>query len=209
MNIIILTDELDEDFEGELISECLGDLPKEKAGKVICMIPKNAPHNASSTETAKACSLDAEVITSEERAKGAVCTALFAIDDINNEDELLVIYRPLVRADVCAAVGDFRQRDLDGGLVTFPSAQPGHTWVVLDETDRVIRADERCPVSNHAAAGYYYFRRGSDFVNACFAVIERDPSSEQPYNLPSTYNELILQQKNIGIFQFPEPSSPS
>ncbi len=209
MNIIILTDELGENFEEELISEYLGNLQKEKTGKVIHMIPKNAPHNESSTETAKVYPVDVEIITAEERARGAVCTALFAIDDINNEDELLVIYRPLIRADVCAAVGDFRQRDLDGGLVTFPSAQPGHTRVVLDETDHVIRADEGRPVSNHAAAGYYYFRRGSDFVNACFAVIEREPSSEQPYDLPSTYNELILQQKNIGIFECPESSSPS
>jgi hypothetical protein len=52
-----------------------------------------------------------------------------------------------------------------------------------------------------AIAGCCYYKRGSDFVSASFNVIEKDARIQDRYYISSTYNEMVLQQKKIGIYK--------
>lgn len=148
---------------------------------------------------------ESSVIVVESLTKGAVCTMLFAIDQINNENELLILNGDqLIRRDINEALDNFRKRDLDGGIVVFRSVHPRWSYVVLDESDLVMQTSEKRPISNIAAAGCYYYKKGSDFVRSALSVIRKDVNYQGNYYTSSTYNELILEQKKIGVCEIPK-----
>ena len=148
---------------------------------------------------------ESSVIVVESLTKGAVCTMLFAIDQINNENELLILNGDqLIRRDIINALDNFRKRDLDGGIVVFRSVHPRWSYVLLDESDLVMQTSEKRPISNIAAAGCYYYKKGSDFVCSALSVIRKDVNYQGNYYTSSTYNELILEQKKIGVYEIPK-----
>jgi dTDP-glucose pyrophosphorylase len=134
--------------------------------------------------------------------RGATCSALFAIDQIDNEDELVIINGDqLITANLLEAVNDFRSKACDGGVICFNSIHPRWSFVSLDEHGFVNETSEKRPISNLATAGFYYFRHGSDFVRSAFENIRKDVNYDNKYYVCSTYNELILEQKKVGVFQ--------
>ena len=146
---------------------------------------------------------ESSVIVVESLTKGAVCTMLFAIDQINNEKELLILNGDqLIRRDIDKALDNFRKRDLDGGIVVFRSVHPRWSYVLLDESGLVMQTSEKRPISNIAAAGCYYYKKGSDFVRSALSVIRKDVNYQGNYYTSSTYNELILEQKKIGYMKY-------
>lgn len=152
-------------------------------------------------DTLKILCPDAEIIQVERTTKGAACTVLLAIESIQNDQELLVVNGDqLIVADLAEAVEHFRSRKLDGGIITFPSVHPHWSYVLLDKNGYVVQTSEKRPISNMATAGCYYYRHGSDCVAACMSVVERDASINGFYYISSTYNELILRQKCIGVY---------
>ena len=137
--------------------------------------------------------------------KGAVCSALFAIDAINNDEELLLINgSQLIKTDIKPAIESFRVRKLDGGIVTINAVHPKYSSVLLDENNLVVQTSEKRPISNMASTGCCYFKKGSDFVGAAFSTIEKDVNTQGLYYISSTFNEMILKQQKIGIFEIPK-----
>lgn len=136
----------------------------------------------------------------EGRTPGAACTALLASGYIQSDEELLVISaNELVDADFAAIVADFRRRQLDAGAVTFPSMHPRYSYVQLDEQGLVVEATEKNPISRHATAGFYWFARGSDFVEAAKNMIRKDAHVNGLFYICPAFNELILAHKRIGV----------
>ena len=144
----------------------------------------------------------ADVVCISGSTKGAVCTTLFAIDSINNEDEVLLINGDqLVKYDINDIIADFRERNLDGGIVTFESVHPRWSYVCLDEQGLVVQTSEKRPISNVATAGIYYYKRGLDLVESCFSVLKKDVQLNGSYYISSTFNELILRHKKVGVYK--------
>lgn len=218
MNIVILMAGAGKDFEEQghsypkylleihnkpIIQRVVESL-KNLGDNIICIIRKEDQEKFFLGDMMKILCPQVRVITVENITKGAVCTALFAIEEINNDDELLVINGDqLIKSNLYTAIADFRKRNLDGGILTFKSVHPRWSFVALDENGLVIETSEKRPISNNATAGCYYYAHGKDFVNACFNVIEKDESLNGIYYISSTYNEMILEQKKIGIFEIP------
>ena len=218
MNIVVLMAGAGKDFEEQghsypkylleihnkpIIQRVVESL-KNLGDNIICIIRKEDQEKFFLGDMMKILCPQVKVITVENITKGAVCTALFAIEDINNDDELLVINGDqLIKSNLYTAVADFRKRNLDGGILTFKSVHPRWSFVALDENGLVIETSEKRPISNNATAGCYYYAHGKDFVNACFNVIEKDESLNGLYYISSTYNEMILEQKKIGVFEIP------
>jgi dTDP-glucose pyrophosphorylase len=174
------------------------------ASKIIFIIRKEDNGKYFLGDMLKVLTPKSKVITIENTTKGAVCTALFAIDDINNKDELLLVNGDqLIKSKLRLALDDFRNRDLDGGIVTFKSIHPRWSYVALDTDNLVIQTSEKRPISDMATAGCYYYKQGQDFIASSFSVIEKDAQVQGKYYISSTYNEMILQQKKIGIYKVP------
>ena len=139
------------------------------------------------------------VIVAENMTAGAACTVLLATEFIDNEDELLISNGDQVlEMDLQQAVENFRKRKLDGGILTFESVHPRWSYVRVDENNYVIETSEKDPISNHATAGFYYFKFGKDFVAGAKSMIRKGANLNGHYYVCPVYNELILQQKLIG-----------
>lgn len=147
---------------------------------------------------------DCAVIVADNYTAGAPCSVLLAVDRIDNDEELIVTNGDqIVRADWDAVMADFRSRKLDGGTLVFESVHPRWSYVRVNEEELVVEAAEKRPISRHATAGFYYFRKGSDFVRGAMAMIRKDANVGGSFYVCPVFNELLLDQKRVGIFQIP------
>jgi dTDP-glucose pyrophosphorylase len=147
---------------------------------------------------------DAVVIQADGMTAGAACTSLLAAGHIDCDDELVIANGDqLFSVSLAHAIGDFRQRSLDGGTVVFDSVHPRWSFVRLDGDGLVVEAAEKRPISRYATAGFYYFRRGADFVTAAKSMIVKGAEVGGSYYVCPSFNEMILKQSRIGVFEVP------
>lgn len=219
MNIIILMAGNSKDFEengfsyprylievqNKPIIQRVIDSLENISDKITCIIKKEDQEKYYLGDTLKIMSPHVKVIEVEGNTRGAICTALFAIDDIDNDEELLILNGDqFLKTDILPAISDFRKRKLDGGIVVINSINPKYSSVLLDENNFIIQTSEKRPISGLASTGCCYFKKGSDFVSAGFSVIEKDVNVQGQYYISSTYNEMILNNGKIGIFEIPK-----
>jgi hypothetical protein len=132
---------------------------------------------------------------------------LLAIEHIEPERELVIANGDQVFAcDLGAAVADFRRRDLDGGTLVFDSVHPRWSFVRLGADGLVTEAAEKRPISRHATAGFYYFKRGGAFVRAAQAMIRKDAQVNGAFYVCPAFNEMILRHARIGTYPIPRES---
>ncbi len=144
----------------------------------------------------------AEIIKIAEPTAGAACTALLAIEEINNDEPLLIINGDIAgELHLIEAIEDFKKRSLDGGLIVFEGVHPRWSYVRCNDQGYVVEAAEKRPISKLATIGAYYFAQGQEFVSAAMSMIRKDANVEGGFYVCPCYNELILQQKKIGIYQ--------
>lgn len=137
--------------------------------------------------------------------QGAGCTALLAIDHIDNDDELVIAnITDFVDADWAEIVAAFRDSGADAGTVVFDSLHPRYSFVRLDDDGNIVEAAEKRPISRNATAGLYWFRRGADFVRAAKAMIRKDAHFGGKFFIAPTLNELILEQKLVRPYVIPQ-----
>jgi NDP-sugar pyrophosphorylase family protein len=143
---------------------------------------------------------NANVLNVRGKTKGAACTALLAADMIDADEELLIVNgNEMLDADFSEIVEGFRRRNLDAGVVVFHSIHPRYSYVRLDENELVVEAAEKRPISTNATVGFYWFARGSEFVRAAKEMIRKDACVNDNFYICPTFNELVLEHKQIGI----------
>ena len=134
--------------------------------------------------------------------QGAACTALLCIRHIDPADELLILNsNEFLDIDYQAAVEGFRQQNYDAAVVTFHSIHPRYSYVLLDENGLIVEAAEKHPISRHATAGFYWFRRGADFIAAAQDMIRKDAHVDGKFFISLVFNELVLKQKRMGVLE--------
>lgn len=144
----------------------------------------------------------ATVVAIPNLESGAACAALLAIEHVDRDEPLLVYNGDqIVTRDLNTIVQEFETRDLDGGVVTFHAVHPRWSYVRTGEDGLVIEAAEKRPISTHATAGSYYFRRGGDFIDAAMAMILKGAHVQGRYYVCPAYNEMVLLQKRIGVHE--------
>jgi dTDP-glucose pyrophosphorylase len=141
-----------------------------------------------------------QIVRVEHETRGAACTALLAIDQINNDEELLILNgNELIDADFAGILENFRSRGLSAGTLTFPSVHPRYSYVRLDGDDFVIEAAEKRPISRHATVGFYWFKTGHSMVEAVKEMIRKDDNVGGLYFIAPCLNELVLKGLQIGV----------
>ncbi|MDU9005540.1 glycosyltransferase family 2 protein [Sedimentitalea todarodis] len=145
---------------------------------------------------------DCTIITADGETAGAACTVMLAVEQIDNDEELLIANGDQILGfDLNAVVADFRARGLDAGTVVFDSVHPRWSFVKTDAQGQVIETAEKRPISRNATAGIYYFKKGSDFIAATKAMIMKGASVNGGYFVCPAFNELILKQKKIAVHE--------
>lgn len=144
------------------------------------------------------------VIQLEKETKGAACSALMAIEYINNDDALLISSSDhIFEYDLNRVISDFNTREIDVGTVCFDSVHPKWSFVRLDNQNKIIETAEKRPLSRNAIAGLYFFRHGADFISAAMRTIEKDARVNGQFYVSSTLNQLVLEGKDMGTYNIP------
>ncbi|PZN96926.1 MAG: nucleotidyltransferase [Alphaproteobacteria bacterium] len=142
----------------------------------------------------------AVVIRADGPTAGAACTALLAIEHIDNDEELVIANADQVLDfDLADMIGRFRARGLDAATVVFDSVHPRWSFVKIDSDGMVVEAAEKRPISRDATAGIYYFRKGSFFVEAAASMIRKDAHVNGGFFVCPSLNEMVLAQKRVGV----------
>jgi dTDP-glucose pyrophosphorylase len=141
------------------------------------------------------------IIKVKGSTKGAICSILMAIDHIDKDEDLVIVNSDqVIDCDYSKVLAEFRKDDIDGGVITFQSVHPRSSFVKI-VNDLVVQTAEKNPISNHAIAGFYYFKNGIDFINGAFNVIRYDDNYNGNYFTSAVYNQLILAGKKIKTYQ--------
>jgi dTDP-glucose pyrophosphorylase len=148
-----------------------------------------------------------KLIELENHTGGALCTALLAIDEIDDDTPLIVTNSDhVIEWDVAEIVQWFRQNRADFGTVTFEAVHPKWSYVRFNDDREIEEAAEKRPISKHAIAGFYYFSKGSDFVEAAQRAILKRSTHTGKYFLSSSLNEMVLMGKRGLAYQIPNDS---
>lgn len=178
-------------------------LPLKALGaRFVCMIPTLENTRFHTGSVIRLMEPEAVVLDVPEATGGAACTALLAVQWVDNDEPLVVINGDiLVDCDLVAMVTNFQQRELDAGMIVFQDIHPRWSFVKLDASGLVIEAAEKRPISRYATAGLYWFARGADFVRAAASMLRKGASVDGLFYVSPVFNEMILLQAKIGVME--------
>lgn len=148
---------------------------------------------------------DCDVVQVDGPTQGQLCSCLMAIEHIDNDEPLLIVNgNQYLLADVGAIIREFEAAEADGGIITFPNVHPRWSYVkVARDGVTVLQTSEKRPISKHACVGIFYYKHGSDFVEAAKDVIRKRTVVGQSYFVSSTYNSMILAGKRVVSHEVP------
>ena len=131
-----------------------------------------------------------EIVQIEGLTEGAACTVLKAKDLIDNEQPLIISNSDqFIKWNSFETVSSFN--DADGGILTFKSVHPKHSFAKVDGDGYVTEVAEKNPISNDATVGIYHFKKGSDWVKYAEQMIEKNIRTNNEFYVCPVYNEAI------------------
>lgn len=145
---------------------------------------------------------DSELIIINQPTMGAICSALLGIKFINNEEELVLLaVDDFIEVSSEHIIEFFRANSSDAGVISFNSVHPRYSFAKLDINGYVIEVAEKKPISKNALVSFYYYKKGSDFIESAKNVIRKDNPINGSFYLSQTLNEMILKQKKISLYK--------
>lgn len=143
----------------------------------------------------------ANIVRVPDSTAGSACTSLLAICQQNPNDSLLVISaNELVDVNFSTIIQSYIVNKFDAATITFKSIHPRYSYVKLNQEGLVVEAAQQKPLSLHATAGVFWFRRLSDFSDGVKCMIKKEASVNEKFYVAPVFNELILKNKLIGVY---------
>jgi dTDP-glucose pyrophosphorylase len=96
------------------------------------------------------------------------------------------------------------ESECDAGIVTFESIHQKWSYAKIDEKGFVTEVAEKIPISNIATCGFYWWKRGSDYVKYADQMIKSNIRVNNEFYVCPVFNEAIKDSKKIKIFMAKE-----
>lgn len=142
-----------------------------------------------------------EIVEVDGLTEGAACTALMASEFIDNDRPLFFSNSDqFVEWESADFMYKMQETNSDGGIVTFESTHPKWSFVRLNSDGLVSEVAEKKPISNNATVGFYYWKRGSDFVKYAKQMIDKNIRVNNEFYVCPVFNQAILDNKKIRTF---------
>lgn len=142
------------------------------------------------------------VIEIPNNTAGAACSALLSIESIEEDKPLVIINGDQIINNDCLELSkNFLKSDFDAGCLTFKSLHPRWSYVKTDNKGYIIEAAEKKQISNNATAGFYFYRSAKLFYDGARKMILKDAHIEGKFFICPVFNELILDNKNLGLIE--------
>ena len=90
-------------------------------------------------------------------------------------------------------------KQFDGYIPCFWGDSKDWSYARTLDNGYVQEVAEKKVISNNATAGYYYWKKGSDFVKYAEQMIEENSRSNGEFYVAPVYNWAIQDGKKIGI----------
>jgi HAD superfamily hydrolase (TIGR01509 family) len=133
---------------------------------------------------------------------GAACTALLAKEFIDNDEPLFFANSDqYVEWNPVEFMYEMQERDADGGIVTFKATHPKWSFAKVDGDGLVTEVAEKNPISDNATVGFYYWKRGSDFVKYAEQMIDKEVRVNNEFYVCPVFNEAIADDMKIRTFE--------
>ena len=141
-----------------------------------------------------------KVVKLHNQTAGALCTCLMAVKYIDNDVPLLISNSDqIIDVDYCEVIRHFEVMGADAGVITFPSIHPRWSYARKNGSE-VVEVAEKRPLSKDAIAGFYYYKKGRDFVTAAKNALIKQNQFDGRYYISASINELILLGKKVGYY---------
>jgi len=133
--------------------------------------------------------------------EGAACTALLAKEYIDNDKPLFFANSDqFVEWDSNEFLYKMNETEADGGIVTFKATHPKWSFAKVNEQGLVTEVAEKNPISDTATVGFYYWKKGSDFVKYAEDMINNNIRVNDEFYVCPVFNQAIKDNKQIRIF---------
>ena len=148
---------------------------------------------------------NSKVVEVDGLTEGAACTALLAKEHIDNDNPLFFANSDqFVEWDSTEFMYKMNETDADGGIVSFRATHPKWSFAKINESGLVTEVAEKNPISDIATVGYYYWKKGSDFVKYAEEMIEKDIRVNNEFYVCPVFNQAIEDGKEIRTFDIPK-----
>ena len=158
------------------------------------------------TPTLKSLKPNVDVVHVDAVTEGAACTALLARKLIDNGTPLFIANSDqFVEWDADAYWTSMAaQLDTsDGDVLCFhiPRAANDTKWsyAAIDEGGLITDIQEKKVISENATVGYYYWRRGADFVRLADAMVAKDVRVNGEFYVAPVYNEGVTEDMRFKL----------
>lgn len=139
-----------------------------------------------------------EIVQIDGLTEGAACTVLKAKQFIDNNEPLIIANSDQwIKWNSFETISSFNHKDSDGGILTFKSVHPKHSFAKVDGNGWVSEVAEKNPISNDATVGIYHWKKGSDFVKYAEQMIAKDIRTNNEFYVCPVFNEAIKDGKKI------------
>ena len=146
-----------------------------------------------------------KIVEVDKLTEGAACTALLAKEYINKDTPLFFANSDqFVEWDSNEFLYKMNETNADGGIVSFRATHPQWSFAKIDEQGLVTEVAEKNPISDIATVGYYYWKKGSDFVKYAEDMIEKDIRVNNEFYVCPVFNQAIEDCKEIRTFDIPK-----
>ena len=146
-----------------------------------------------------------KIVEVDELTEGAACTALLAKKYIDVDKPLFFANSDqFVEWDSNEFMYKMNETDADGGIVSFRSTHPKWSFAKINEKGFVTQVAEKNPISDIATVGYYYWKKGSDFVTYAEEMIDKNIRVNNEFYVCPVYNQAIEDGKKIRTFDIPK-----
>ena len=146
-----------------------------------------------------------KIVEVDKLTEGAACTALLAKEHINKDTPLFFANSDqFVEWDSNEFLYKMNETNADGGIVSFRATHPKWSFAKVDDKGLVTEVAEKNPISDIATVGYYYWKKGSDFVKYAEDMIEKDIRVNNEFYVCPVFNQAIEDNKEIRTFDIPK-----
>lgn len=148
-----------------------------------------------------------DIIELNGLTEGTACTILKAEHLIDNNEELVIANSDQLVLDEDffeRGLKYFRKNKMDGGIWCFLTQEKKWSYAKLAPDQTVCRVAEKDPISNMGTVGIYYFKKGSSFVKAAKAMIDKNIRVNNEFYTCPVYNQIIESGEKVAIYMINE-----
>ena len=146
-----------------------------------------------------------KIVETEGITDGAACTALLAKKYIDSDNPLFFANSDqFVEWDSNEFLYKMNETNADGGIVSFKATHPKWSFAKVNKNGLVTEVAEKNPISDIATVGYYYWKKGSDFVKYAENMITKDIRVNNEFYVCPVFNQAIEDGKEIRTFNIPK-----